>query len=108
MYDIREVDVYQLKDIIDKKDNFILIDVREKFEVEICKLEQFIHIPMNKIPDEISKISKKENIIIMCKSGVRSAQVCHFLNDRGYLNVSNLKGGIINWAMEIDSNMDIY
>ena len=108
MYDLKEVDVYQLKNRINKKDNFILIDVREEFEVEICKLNQSIHIPMNEIPNEISKINKNEQIIVMCKSGVRSAQVCYFLNGRGYLNVSNLKGGIISWAMNIDSNMDIY
>ena len=108
MYDLKEVDVYQLKNRINKKDNLILIDVREEFEVKICKLNQSIHIPMNEIPNEISKINKNEQIIVMCKSGVRSAQVCYFLNDRGYLNVSNLKGGIISWAMNIDYNMDIY
>ena len=108
MCDLKEVDVYQLKNRINKKDNFILIDVREEFEVKICKLNQSIHIPMNEIPNEISKINKNEQIIVMCKSGVRSAQVCYFLNGIGYLNVSNLKGGIISWAMNIDSNMDIY
>ena len=108
MYDLKEVDVYQLKNKINKKDNFILIDVREKFEVEICKLNQSIHIPMKEIHNQISKFNKNDEMIIMWKSGVRSALVCYFLNDRGYINVSNLKGGIISWAMNIDSNMDIY
>ena len=44
----------------------------------------------------------------MCKSGGRSAQVCEYLQNQGYSNIYNLKGGIISWALEIDSTLDIY
>jgi rhodanese-related sulfurtransferase len=108
MFNIKEIDVHTLKNKLDQKDDFILIDVREKNEIEICKINESIHIPMQSIPAHIKEIDNQKTIIIMCKSGVRSAQVCNYLNDSGYLNIYNLKGGIINWALEIDSNMEIY
>ena len=63
---------------------------------------------MKKIPNNLDKIDNKIPVIIMCKSGGRSAHVCHYLNERGYSNIYNLKGGIIDWALNIDQSMDIY
>ena len=63
---------------------------------------------MGEIPNNIDKIDNHNTIIVMCKSGGRSAYVCHYLNEQGYPNVYNLKGGIIEWALTIDKNMDIY
>ena len=85
-----------------------MIDVRENQELKISKIEESIHIPMNTIPDNLNHIPSTQPIIIMCKSGGRSAQVCQYLIDQGYSNIYNLKGGIINWALEIDPDMDIY
>jgi len=108
MINIKEIDVLTLKNKIDQNADFILIDVRENQEIKICKLKESIHIPMREIPDNIDKIDNKKTVVIMCKSGARSAQVCHYLNEQGYPNVYNLKGGIIDWALTIDQTMDIY
>ena len=108
MIDIKEIDVLTLKNKLDQNTDFLLIDVREHQEIEICKLKEAIHIPMSEIPDNIDKIDSKKTVVIMCKSGARSAQVCHYLNDQGYPNVYNLKGGIIDWALTIDQTLSIY
>ena len=63
------------------------------------------------LPDyynNLDKINSNQMVIVMCKSGGRSAQVCQYLNNKGYSNVYNLNGGIITWALEIDSNMAVY
>ena len=108
MGSIKEIDALTLKNKLDQSEDFILIDVREQIEIEICKIKKSIHIPMGLIPTRINEIDGNKTVIVMCKLGGRSAQVCHYLNEIGYLNVYNLKGGIINWALEIDTNMETY
>ena len=108
MSSIREITVYDLKKKIDNKDKFLLIDVRENQELAISKLTEALHIPMANIPHNLDKINSNQMVIVMCKSGGRSAQVCQYLNNEGYSNVYNLNGGIISWALEIDSNMAVY
>ena len=108
MNNIKEIDVLTLKNKLDQSKDFVLIDVREQFEIEICKIKESIHIPMGLIPIRINEIDSNKTIIVMCKSGGRSAQVCHYLNKNGYLNVYNLKGVIINWALKIDTDMETY
>jgi len=108
MSSIREITVYDLKKKIDNKDKFLLIDVRENQELAISKLTEALHIPMANISHNLDKINSNQMVIVMCKSGGRSAQVCQYLNNEGYSNVYNLNGGIIRWALEIDSNMAVY
>jgi len=108
MVNIKAIDVKHLKSKLDNNEEFTLIDVRESQELEICKINQAIHIPMSNIPICLDKINFEQPVVIMCKSGGRSAQVCHFLNEQGYLDVYNLSGGIIAWALEIDSTIATY
>ena len=108
MNNIKEISVQSLNKKINNNENFQLIDVRENQELKISKISNATHIPMATIPDNINKIDFSNPVVIMCKSGGRSAQVCQYLIDQGYSNIYNLKGGIINWALEIDPDMDIY
>ena len=63
---------------------------------------------MNQIPNHLKDLDNKKNLIIICKSGVRSYHVCQFLHQEGFKNIYNLKGGIINWALEIDNSLELY
>ena len=108
MVNIKAIDVKHLKSKLDNNEEFTLIDVRESQELEICKINQAIHIPMSNIPNCLDEINFEQPVVIMCKSGGRSAQVCHFLNEQGYLDVYILSGGIIAWALEIDSTIATY
>ena len=108
MNSIKEISVQSLNEKINNNEKFALIDVREDEELKISKISQAIHIPMNSIANHLKQLPSEKQIIIMCKSGGRSAQVCEYLNRQGYSNVYNLKGGIISWALEIDPTLDIY
>ena len=108
MNNIKEISVQSLHQKINNNEAFQLIDVRETQELEISKISNAIHIPMSKIPDNINQVDFSNPVVIMCKTGGRSAQVYQYLIDQGYSNIYNLKGGIISWALEIDSNMAIY
>ena len=100
-----EVTVEELKIMLEKNKDFVLLDVRTENEVLLSKIsEKSIHIPMNEIPNRLNEINNKE-IIVYCKSGKRSAKVCEYLQSNNYSNAKNLRGGILAWGKEIDPSI---
>ena len=103
---IKEILVKELKNSLDEKD-LILIDVREDEEHAICNIEPSVHIPMNEIPSHLDKLDKDTSYAIICHSGVRSHNVCFYLQKYGF-KVRNVVGGIHQCALEIDDTMKTY
>ncbi len=103
-----DVTVRELKQKIDAGEDFFLLDVREPFEREICKLQDDLVIPLNQLSENLNKLNTADDIVIYCRSGARSMKALNFLKDVGFTRLKNLKGGIIAWANEIDPNMPIY
>lgn len=105
---MNSVTVHELKQMIDNKEVFQLIDVREPFEVEICSLGAEL-IPLAEIPNRVNEISKDKKVVVHCRSGARSGNAIGFLEQNfGFTNLYNLTGGILAWANEIDPTMDTY
>jgi adenylyltransferase/sulfurtransferase len=103
----KEMTVEELKQKIDAKEEFVLLDVREPHEIDICKIEQSVVIPMGEVPDRLSEIPKDRQVVVQCRSGARSAKITGFLKGHGY-DAVNLAGGILAWAEKIDSSMATY
>jgi adenylyltransferase/sulfurtransferase len=105
---MQEITVQQLKSMMDNKEDFQLIDVREEYEKDICEIGGEL-IPMGAIVDNIDKISKSKKVVVHCRSGKRSASIIQMLEQaHGFKNLYNLKGGILAWADEIDNSMAKY
>ena len=104
---MKEVTVQELKEMLDRNDEFQLIDVREPFEYEVSNLNG-LNIPLAGIVIESDKIDKDKPVIIQCRSGKRSAQAVMVLEQQGFDNLANLKGGILAWKEEIDPELDVY
>ena len=106
---VLEINVKQLKTMLDQKKDFILLDVRTEHEVLTSSISpNAIHIPMNEIPNRVNELDKNKEIIVQCKSGKRSAKVCEYLSQNGFSDVKNLAGGILAWSKEIDSSIIVY
>lgn len=105
---IPEVDVKTLESKLKNKENFILLDVRTDREYFLSSIEGSLHMPMNTIAEGYTSLDKDKEIIVQCKSGVRSEKVCEFLLNNGFKNVKNLAGGIVEWAKQIDPKIIIY
>lgn len=96
---IKECSVNDLKTKLDHKENFILIDCREQDEWDQVHIEAAILMPLShvettyhgKLPD------KNAEIVIHCRSGARSLNLCQFLSAHGYTNLTNVRGGILGW-----------
>ncbi|WP_374948385.1 rhodanese-like domain-containing protein [Mucilaginibacter sp.] len=104
---MKEVSVQELKEKLDSGEDFQLIDVREDFEYETSNIGGQL-IPLGGILIETEKISKDKPVVVMCRSGKRSAAAIMQLEAQGYTNLSNLKGGILAWQAEIDPNINVY
>jgi len=105
---MKEITVKELKQKIDNKEDFQLIDVREPFEYEMSNINGE-NIPLAGILIEAQKLSKDKPVIIQCRSGARSAAALMQLEQNfGFTNLYNLKGGILAWAAEFEPDMQVY
>lgn len=86
----------------------VLIDIREPYELEICKIEA-THIPMAEIAAKADQLDRDKTCVIMCRSGKRAAAVVNMLtSDFDMQNVVNLEGGILAWIEQIDTHLETY
>jgi adenylyltransferase/sulfurtransferase len=105
---VREISVQTLKQWMDEKKKFRLIDVREETEWEICNIPGATLMPLGTLSANVNQIDSSDEVVLQCKSGARSAKACKLLQKFGYKKIYNLEGGIIKWAEEIDSSMPTY
>lgn len=86
----------------------VLLDVREPWEFETCKIEGATLIPMNTIPARTEELDDDAEIVCICHHGARSMSVAAFLERNGFSKTFNLTGGIHAWAVQVDSAMPKY
>jgi rhodanese-related sulfurtransferase len=86
----------------------VLLDVREPWEFDICRIDGAMLVPMNTIPGRLAELDQEAEIVCICHHGARSAQVGSFLERNGFGRVTNLTGGVHAWAMQVDEGMARY
>jgi adenylyltransferase/sulfurtransferase len=105
-----ETTVEELKKRLDRGDVFLL-DVREPGEVQIAKIPGGVLIPLGELPkrmDELPQGATAPDIVVYCRSGMRSAKAVSLLKSKGFTRVQNLKGGILDWISRIDPSLHRY
>lgn len=88
----------------------VMIDVREQEELEFGMIDGALHVPMHDIPARLQELDshRDETVVLICRSGKRSAQVGNFLEQNGFSDVINLEGGMNSWATDVDPRMTVY
>lgn len=86
----------------------VLLDVRENWEFDTCRIEGSQQIAMNTIPARMDDLDEDAEIVCICHHGARSLQVAAFLERNGFTKMINLTGGIHAWAVQVDSTMPKY
>jgi adenylyltransferase/sulfurtransferase len=107
----QEASVEELKSHLDRRDPIWVLDVREPREFEICRIPGSTLIPLGELPKRLGELPQgaaAPEIIVHCKSGVRSAKAVKLLRENGILRARNLKGGILAWIDRIDPNLPRY
>lgn len=98
----------QVRAKIDRGDNFVLVDVREPHEYQICNIPQARLIPLGDLPKRLNELDPASDIVAHCKSGARSAKAVNLLRESGFKNVWNMKGGILAWSDQVDPSVPKY
>ena len=104
------ISVSELKNKIDGKENFLLIDVREPSEFEIVRIPGSVLIPKQGFLDgsALASLPQDKPIILHCKSGVRSAECLAILKSAGFADAKHVSGGVVAWAKQIDTSLPVY
>ena len=86
----------------------VLVDVREPFEWEICRIPGSILMPLGELPRRVAELDPGAAVVTVCHTGVRSLDAARFLRGRGIANARSLRGGVAAWADEVDRSMARY
>jgi len=102
---VKEVTVHELKTLIDNQVDFQLIDVREAYEHKVANIGGKL-IPLGQLYFHLGEIDRDRKVIVYCRSGRRSAEAIRLITEvKGLENLFNLKDGLIEWSIEIDSTI---
>ncbi len=95
---IKEIDAPQLAQwVSDDSHDLRVIDVRQMQEIALGTVPKAEALPLHTLPLKINELSRDEKLVLVCRSGARSAQACMFLQQQGFANVYNLRGGMMSW-----------
>ncbi len=82
----------QIKQLIESKSKYFLLDVRTPSEFAGVSVPGSINIPLQELPSRIKELNGKENIIVYCQSGMRAGQAKSILRNNGHADVINAGG----------------
>lgn len=105
---VPEITVEELHARRERGEPLVLVDVREPHEIAISSFPESVKIPLGTLPQNLNRLSTADEIVVHCRTGVRSAQAVQFLRRSGFRKVRNLVGGINRWAERIDPTMPTY
>jgi rhodanese-related sulfurtransferase len=103
-----EISPQDLKARLDRNEAPLLLDVRQDWETQLCRLPNAVHIPIEELELRVEELNAQDSIVVYCHQGVRSAAVAEYLRSLGFRDVKNLSGGLDLWARTIDPAMRRY
>lgn len=105
----KEFSATQLRDhLTSSNKSTLLLDVREPWEYEKCRIENSRLIPMRRVPNVLHELDPDQEIVVICHHGIRSRSVAAYLASNAFTNIINLTGGIDAWAKDVDRTMATY
>lgn len=103
-----EISVSELQQRQQAAERFLLVDVREPWEYDLCRIEGAKLVPMGTIPANLQLLDSGEDVICYCHHGQRSLDVAAWLRAQGIESAQSLAGGIDRWSSEIDPAVPRY
>ena len=86
----------------------LLLDVREPWEFDICRIDGSLNMPMAQVPLRLDELREAGEIVVICHHGIRSQQIIWFLQREFEQPLINLDGGVDAWAREVEPDMPVY
>jgi adenylyltransferase/sulfurtransferase len=98
----------ELKKRLDRGEAVFILDVRNPEEYQICRIPGSTLIPLPSLPQRVGELDRGRELVVHCKSGMRSQKAIALLREQGFTKLVNLKGGILAWADKVDPTMPKY
>jgi rhodanese-related sulfurtransferase len=107
---MRQLSATQLKEWLAdaQRGKPLLLDVRESWEFETCRIAGSQSMPLAGIPARYRELKQDQDIVMICHHGARSFQAGMFLEQMGFSGIINLQGGVAAWARDVDPAMPTY
>ena len=103
-----QIEPHELKQRLDRGDKLLLVDVREPWEHEICRIEGTRLIPLGMLAANLAALEQADEVVLYCHRGMRSLDAAAWLRAQGIEGAQSLAGGIERWATEIDPSVPRY
>jgi adenylyltransferase/sulfurtransferase len=100
----------ELKAMLDRDDDILLVDVREQNEYEIVSIPGAVLIPKDQFLNGVAleRMPQDRRIVLHCKSGVRSAECLAVVKNAGFSDAVHLGGGVLSWISTVDPSLPVY
>jgi rhodanese-related sulfurtransferase len=103
-----EITPRDVKNMMDRGEKFLFVDVREKWEFATSWIEGAVLVPMREIPANLAKFEEADRIVLFCHHGIRSLDVAAWLRSQDIAGAKSMAGGIDRWSAEIDPSVPRY
>jgi adenylyltransferase/sulfurtransferase len=105
---VPEITAQELDAFRARSADLVILDVREPYEVQICRIQGSTVIPLGELPKRVNELDPSRPLVVHCKVGGRSAKAVAFLRENGFPQALNLKGGILSWIDKVDPSQPKY
>lgn len=102
------ITVKEVNERIARGDNLLLVDVREPWEYELCRIPGAKLIPMGALPANLTAMLDADEVVCYCHHGMRSLDAAAWLRQQGVESARSMAGGIERWSVEIDPQVPRY
>jgi rhodanese-related sulfurtransferase len=103
-----EISVQELKRRLDEGAPGVVIDVREPWETDICRIAGARLMPLSEFAAHLPTLAPAEPLYIYCHHGGRSFQAATWLRGNGFSKAQSVRGGIDAWSRDIDPSVPRY
>ncbi|MEE8592506.1 MAG: ThiF family adenylyltransferase, partial [Candidatus Bipolaricaulota bacterium] len=103
-----EITAIELKARLDAGEPVILVDVRRPLEWQIVHLDGSLRIPLDELDQRLDELNPADELVVLCRAGIRSARAVALLRARGFNHARHLIGGLIAWAQDVDPSIPLY
>src|SRR5580693_3937917 len=103
-----EIKPADVKERLDRGESLVLVDVREQWEYDLCRIEGAKHVPLGSLAASLNTLPDVDEVICYCHHGMRSLDAAAWLRFQGFAKAKSLAGGIERWSVEIDPRVPRY
>jgi rhodanese-related sulfurtransferase len=103
-----EVTPREVSEQLARGEKFLFVDVREKWEHDVSRIEAATLIPLREIPANVGRLEEAEEVVLFCHHGMRSLDAAAWLRSQGMAGARSMAGGIERWSVEIDPRVPCY